>query len=44
MKKKNVFRIMDEEEREVKIFESKGKNEWKKKNILLLLKEEVEEK
>lgn len=44
VKKMSQYRTTDEEEREVKIFESKGKNERKKKNILLSLKEEAEEK
>lgn len=43
VKKMSQYRSTDEEEREVKIFESKGKNERKKKNILLSLKEEAEE-
>ncbi|XP_062566449.1 protein KRI1 homolog [Saccostrea cucullata] len=43
VKKMSQYREKDEEEREVKIFESKGKNQRKKMNVLLSLKEEAEE-
>ncbi|XP_048763799.2 protein KRI1 homolog isoform X2 [Ostrea edulis] len=43
VKKMSQYRSTDEEDREVKVFESKGRNERKKMNILPSLKEEPDD-